>query len=146
MDTKLDTSLRIVRTLDAVIENVFDAWVQPEALTRWFAPSDAFTTEVHELDPRPKGRYRISMTEPDGKTHTVNGIYEIVDRPSKLVFSWAWESEISSHRSTVAINLKRKGGQTELTLIHSGFETAESAKHHEQGWYGCLGRLAAMFT
>jgi uncharacterized protein YndB with AHSA1/START domain len=135
----------IPRTLNATIEKVFDAWVTSKALTKWFAPSDAFKTEVLELDVRPKGRYRIAMTHPDGKVHTVTGVYETIDRLHKLVFSWEWEKAESPNRSIVSISLKRRGDQTELTLVHQGLGTEESARHHEQDWNGCLGRLVAMF-
>lgn len=145
MDTAVEPTLTLNRTLNATIEKVFDAWVTSEALTKWFAPTDAFKTEVLELDVRPKGRYRIAMTEPGGKVHTVFGVYETIDRPHKLVFSWEWKEAESPIRSIVSISLKRKGDQTELTLIHQGLGTEELAKRHEQGWNGCLGRLVAMF-
>ena len=132
--------------LNATIEEVFDAWITSEALTQWMAPSDTFKTEALELDARPKGRYRIAMTEPNGKVHTVFGVYQTIDRPHKLVFSWEWENAESSNRSLVTISFKRKGNQTELTLVHQGLATEESAKHHEQGWIGCVGRLIAMFN
>jgi uncharacterized protein YndB with AHSA1/START domain len=146
MDTAVDTTITLSRTLNSNIEKVFDAWVTSEALTKWMAPSDTFTTKVLELDARPKGRYRIAMTEPDGKVHTVFGVYETIDRPNKLVFSWEWENAESPNRSIVTIGLKRKGNQTELTLVHQGLATEDSVKHHEQGWNGCLGRLVAMFS
>lgn len=145
METAVNTTLTLNRTLNATIEKVFDAWATSEALTKWFAPSDTFKTEVLELDVRPKGRYRIAMTEPDGKVHTVTGAYETIDRPNKLVFSWEWENEASPKGSIVTISLKRKGNQTELTLVHEGLGTEELAQKHEQGWNGCIGRLVAMF-
>ena len=144
MDTAVDTSLTLNRTLNADIEKVFDAWVTPESLTKWFAPSDMFKTEVHALDFRKGGRYRISMTEPDGKVHTVVGTYQTVDRPNKLSFTWEWENAEKLNRSTVTIFFKRDGGQTKLTLIHEGLASEESSQHHRQGWSGCLGRLAAV--
>lgn len=145
METAVNTTLTLNRTLNTNIKKVFDAWVTAEALTKWFAPSDTFKTEVLELDVRPKGRYRIAMTEPDGKVHTITGVYETIDRPNKLVFSWEWENAESPNRSIVTVSLRRNGDQTELTLVHEGLATEESAKHHEQGWNGCLGRLVAMF-
>jgi uncharacterized protein YndB with AHSA1/START domain len=145
MDTVVNTTLTLSRTFNATIEKVFDAWVTSEALTKWFAPSDTFKTKVLELDVRPKGRYRVSMIEPDGKVHTVFGVYETIDRPHKLVFSWEWENEESPKGSIVTISLKRKGDQTELTLVHQGLGTEELTRKHQQGWNGCLGRLVAMF-
>ena len=35
MDTAVNTTLTLSRTLNATIEKVFDAWVSSEALTKW---------------------------------------------------------------------------------------------------------------
>lgn len=145
MDAAVKTRLTLTRKIKADIERVFDAWVTATGLTQWFAPSDTFRTEVHELDVRAHGRYRISMTEPDGKVHTVTGVYQTIDRPNKLVFTWEWENTEAPSKSIVTLTLKRHGDQTELTLVHDGLPTEESAKQHQQGWTGCLARLVAMF-
>lgn len=145
MESTVDTTLTLSRSLKANIETVFDAWVTAGALTKWFAPSDDFKTEVLELDVRKQGRYRIAMTDPEGKVHTVVGTYQIVDRPNKLVFTWEWEKPESPSKSIVTVSFKRKGDQTEMTLVHKGLANEESAKRHQQGWTGCLGRLVAMY-
>jgi uncharacterized protein YndB with AHSA1/START domain len=44
----------------------------------------------------------------------------------------------------VTIDLEPVGkGETELTLTHVGFPSAESAKNHEMGWGMILDKLAA---
>ena len=145
MESKVDTTITLSQTLKANIEAVFNAWTTVEALTKWFAPSDKFKTEVLELDVRKGGRYKIAMTDPDGKVHTAVGTYQTIERPTKLVFTWKWESNEASETSLVTLSFRKQGDQTELTLFHAGLATEESAKHHQQGWTGCLERLVAMY-
>lgn len=133
-------SLRITRTYAAPPQKVFDAWITPEALKRWFAPSDEFQTPEVEVDARVGGRYRIVMRAPDGEMHRVGGIYREFAPPGKLVFTWAWEST-PERESLVTVEFKASGSGTELVLIHEHFADVAARDHHEQGWTGCLGRL-----
>ncbi len=54
--TPVPTSLRLTRTFAAPREEVFRAWVEPQALKSWFAPSDGFETPVGpgKIGPRRK--------------------------------------------------------------------------------------------
>ena len=47
--TKEETTLQIKRTFRATQEQVFQAWTNPEALKKWFGPTDDFTTPVAEV-------------------------------------------------------------------------------------------------
>ena len=87
-----ETSLRVERSYDALPEEVFDAWTNPEVLRRWWAVHPEGTTPIAEVDLREGGRYRLSMEGPDGERHTVQGEYSEVDRPHRLVYSWRWEA------------------------------------------------------
>lgn len=133
-------SLTIRRVYQATPDKVFRAWTDPALMKRWFAPSDAFVVPEVQVDLRVGGRYRIVMKSPDGETHRVGGVYREIRPPERLVFSWAWESA-PERESLVTVELKGKGGQTELTLTHEQFADAEARDKHEQGWNGCLDRL-----
>ena len=74
-----DTTLHITRTFAAPQEKVFQAWTDPKELTRWFKPSDDFSTLPAEVDLRVGGQYRINMKAPDGSPHTVVGTYREVN-------------------------------------------------------------------
>lgn len=135
------TTLRITRTIAAPREKVFRAWTDPEALARWFAPSDAYRTNVPELDLRPGGRYRVEMLLAD-KIHRVGGTYREIRPPEKLVFTWKWENEPAHAGETlVTVELFDRGGSTELVLTHERFADEASRNEHDKGWAGCLERL-----
>ena len=49
------TSLRITRTFAAPREKVFQAWTDPQALAKWFAPSAEFQTRIPTFELRVGG-------------------------------------------------------------------------------------------
>lgn len=140
-----DTSLAIVRKLKASPQSVWRALTQPEALKQWMGPSDDFQVLLAETDVREGGRYRIVMKSPDGEEHDVSGVYREVVSNRKLVYTWAWKST-PERESLVTVELTPAGDGTELLLKHERFADKETRDHHEQGWTGCVRRLARMFA
>lgn len=144
------TTLQITRTFNAPRDKVFKAWTEPTVLKRWFAPSDDYSTPIAEVNLRVGGRYRIQMKAPDGSVHTVGGVYREIKAPQKLMFTWAWEEEIScagtgpeAQRETlVTVEFHDRGGTTELVLTHEYLPDAAARDKHGEGWTGCLNRLA----
>lgn len=61
LDTwSLDREIVLTRIIDAPVEAVFQAWVDPAAFCQWFGP-DGFTCEVFEHDVRSGGRSCFDM-------------------------------------------------------------------------------------
>jgi uncharacterized protein YndB with AHSA1/START domain len=139
-ETKAKPALALERNLEAAPDRVWRAWTDPEAMKRWFAPSDAFAVPIVEADVRVGGRYRIVMKAPDGEEHDVRGVYREVVPNRKLVFTWAWRST-PERESLVTVELRPVGSGTALTLTHEQFFDAEARDKHREGWIGCLGRL-----
>jgi glutathione S-transferase len=139
-------ALTIARTFDAPRTRVFDAFTKKEAIEAWFGP-EGFTVPSVTIDPRPGGSYRIEMHSPEGSVHVVTGEFREVRPPEKLVYSWAWlEGDQHGIETTVTLTFAEKSGQTEVTLVHSGFSNAEAQTAHQGGWtssFACLdGALA----
>jgi uncharacterized protein YndB with AHSA1/START domain len=140
--TSSETTLQIRRTFAASRGKVFQAWTTPEALEKWFAPSDEYTTKVLELDLCVGGRYRIEMRSPEGKIHCLVGAYREVKPPEKLVYTWSWEEGKKEFGETlVTVDFCDLGNATEIILTHEFFPTAGDRAEHEGGWAGCLNRL-----
>ena len=131
-------TLRLARTLPAPRERVFRAWTRPEQVKQWSAPHDASVAEC-EIDLRVGGRYRIAMQRPNGERYTVGGIYQEVNPPARLVYTWQWEGR--PDETLVTIEFNDRGAETELVLTHTRFASAEERGKHEHGWTGCLDKL-----
>lgn len=131
-------TLEIRRRIPAARERVFDAWTQAKELDRWSAPSPM--TARAEVDLRVGGRYRIVMRDRDGAERSVGGVYRVVERPSKLVYTWKWD-ESPMGDSIVTVEFLDRGKETEVILRHEGLADAGSRARHEHGWNGCLENL-----
>ena len=137
---KTEHTLEILRTFAASRERVFDAWTRADELRKWFAPGP-LTTAVAESDLRVGGQYRITMRGPDGKEHTVRGVYQIVDRPRRLVYTWKWDDKPSAGESTVTVEFNEQGRSTEVVLRHEGLPSDKEVADHTHGWSGCFEKL-----
>jgi uncharacterized protein YndB with AHSA1/START domain len=138
-----ETRLQIKRTFSAPREKVFHAWTQPEALKKWCAPSEEFSIPTAEVDLRVGGKYRIAMKAPDGSLYVAVGTYREISPSHKLVFTWSWEDG-RMPETLVTLEFHDRSGATELVLTHELFPGSEERNRHEQGWMGCLGRLAKL--
>lgn len=139
--------LTIERLLPAPPDRVFDAWVNPETLVKWWGP-EGFTTPEHTLDVRPDGRWRTVMRAPDGVDHIVSGVYRTIDRPERLVFSWAWEDKAGKrgHESEVEITFTLAGAGTHLVLVHRQIADQDSCDRHRAGWISSINDLERQFA
>jgi glutathione S-transferase len=142
-----EITLTLSRSFPAPREAVFDAWVDPEVLKRWWAAVEGWTTPEAVTDPRPGGRYRLAMGDPvSGAVHAVVGEYVEVRRPERLVYTWTWEGEPvemrGSEQTLVTVDFVEEDGGTRVVLVHSGFSTEDARELHAGGWAGCLDKLA----
>ena len=134
--------LVVTRRFKAPVQRVFAAWTEPEKMKRWFAPGD-MTVPAAEADVREGGRYRVQMSEggSDCEFHVTGGVYRELVPNQRLVFTWQWEG--SDQETLVTVEFRPlPDGETELTLIHEGFDNGETRDKHEQDWNGCLANLA----
>jgi uncharacterized protein YndB with AHSA1/START domain len=145
-DIHAGLSLRLERTYQAPPERVFDAWIQPDQVARWFAPSTEYEAVVTALDVRAGGRYRVEMRHRGGDVHVVTGVYHEVSRPTKLVMSWAWEGGVDVCDTRVTVELTPLESGTRLVLRHEQFPSEMARGEHEKGWTGCLERLGPLLT
>ncbi len=104
------------RSIAASVEQIFDAWTQPEHISQWWDPTGAPLVAC-TIDLRPGGAFRFVT---DGHAPPFEGAYRVVERPSKLVFD--------AMGSTGTVLLERKGGKTHLTVTIR----CASAEHLEQ--------------
>lgn len=133
--------LVVKRTFKAPVERVYGAWTDAEKIKRWFAPGN-MTVPSAEADAVVGGRYRVQMSDGGGDCdfHTTGGVYREVVPNERLVFTWQWEGSDLETLVTLEFNAV-SANETELTLIHEGFDSEDNRDKHGQGWDGCLANL-----
>jgi uncharacterized protein YndB with AHSA1/START domain len=144
-DVKPNYKKALQRTYSATREQVFAAWTKPELLQRWFMPNERWQDPKADIDLRVGGKFRIVMTHNDGDEFIAIGVYEVIQAPSKLAFTWTWEAHAMESNPTpdtlVTIDLVEVAGGTQMTLSHERFATPEEADSHDSGWSGMLDTL-----
>jgi uncharacterized protein YndB with AHSA1/START domain len=142
-DTHMTSTEPLVlkRMFDAPPERVFAAWADPALLAQWWGPPGSRVIVI-ELDIRVGGRYRFHIEQPDAGTHLLSGIYQVVQPPSKLVFTWQWENpEMDIGNSLVTLEFHAHGMKTELRLTHAQLPSDIARTAHAAGWVGILDKL-----
>ncbi|RLA12703.1 MAG: SRPBCC domain-containing protein [Gammaproteobacteria bacterium] len=128
----------VTQVIDAPLERVFDAWLNPEMLSRFMLPMPGMPEPKTEVDGRQGGRFTIHM-EVGEEVIPHSGTYLEIDRPNRLVFSW--ESPFAADGSTVTLEFSAQDSDsTVLMLTHERFIDEESRNNHEAGW-GCILKL-----
>ena len=128
------------RRFDAPPERVFDAWLDPDSARHWlFATPDGAMERV-ELNPRVGGRFRIDERR-GGELAEHFGEYLEIDRPHRLVFSFAAIRDSGSTR--VAVTIEPDGDGSLLTLVHEmDPRWADYEERTREGWTMILDGLA----
>lgn len=144
----------IARSFPAGINRLWDAFSKPEDMLQWWSPVGMTTPSV-SVDFQVGGNYAITM-EYD-QTHelvVVRGIYEVIDKPNELVFTWKWDG--SDEETLVRIEFfSVTDEETRVVLTHSGFNeipTEVDLKNnwthdsHKAGWTSGFDKLAALVS
>ncbi|MBW4437459.1 MAG: SRPBCC family protein [Pleurocapsa minor GSE-CHR-MK-17-07R] len=136
----------MTREFNAPRELVFKAFIDPEAIPKWWGPA-YLTTTVDIMESRPGGRWRYVQRDPEGNEYAFHGIYHTVAAPEKLVFTFEFEG-MPGHVILETVTLEERDGKTFLT-DQSVFQSVEDrdgmiASGMEQGSTEGLDLLAAL--
>ena len=110
-------------------QTVYDAWVS----------SSTVIPPATRMDIRPEvgGHYRLFIDVDDDAEDQIimnEGIFSLVHPGERLVYTWQWSGdlEVSTIDVTFDSTSDQKGCQ--VTLKHTGFESADSRDRHDSGW------------
>ena len=145
MTTQTAYTLELKRVIAADVEAVFDAWTQPEHIKRWSAP-EGMEIPVSEVDLTVGGRFVLQMQNAEGGKHTARGVYQEIDRPNRLVYTWAWDEHPKHGESLITVEFRPVDGGTEIVMVHSGHPDEKSMTDHMGGWTSCLNRLEGLYS
>ncbi|HUM14879.1 MAG TPA: SRPBCC family protein [Candidatus Nitrosotalea sp.] len=112
-----DREIVTARLIDAPRERVFEAFRDPEHLSRWWGPK-GFTSTFHEFDLRPGGVWRFILHGPDGASYPNESVFVEVVKPERIVVQ-----HVSRPQFEMTITLADEAGKTRLGW-RMRFETA----------------------
>lgn len=138
-----DLSLKVSKTINAPIESVFNAWLDPTMLAKFMTPAEGVTVPSVENDPRAGGSFHILMLAGD-REMPHSGEYLTVEPYSLLIFTW--QSSHSVDGSTVSLNFSEVDGGTNVELTQVKFLHEEARDNHLGGWTAILNSLNELFS
>jgi uncharacterized protein YndB with AHSA1/START domain len=130
------------RVLPAPPAEVYDEWLDPEALSEWMCPRPAHCLRV-VCEPRVGGLLRLDIEEL-GTTFSVTGRFTALERPHHLSFTWTCSTwPTPSHESLVTVRLYPSGADQTLMTIEHALLPPGLTEQHELGWTAIAGQLAS---
>ena len=129
--------LNINRVLNHPVEEVFNAWTDPELLKKWFCNNGQA-----EFDIVVGGIFHVFLQCDPNDLAELKGEYLEIVKNEKLVFTWVWQNEPYSYagETVVTVEFVDHGGKTEIKLLHEGFSNEEFSCRHTEGWGEALER------
>lgn len=140
------------RHIRAPRARVYAALVTPADYQRWMVP-DNMTSHIHELDARPGGRLRVSLTYTDasaGKsgshTDTYHGRFVELVPGERVVQTIEFETAKPEMQGvmTITFALLDDLGGTRLSARHVGLPRGVKPSDNQLGWSMSLKKLAAL--
>lgn len=138
-----ELSLRVSRVIKAPIEEVFNAWLNPEFLAKFMLPAAGMQTPKVTTDAREGGSFSIIMQVGDQQLPH-GGNYQKIDPHHCIIFTW--ESAHSIDGSLVTLNFSVDGQATLVELLQVKFYDEEARSAHMGGWDSILLHLARHFN
>lgn len=122
-------------------ETLFDAWLDPQVARRFLFATPTGEMIRADVDARVGGRFAFVDRRPDMGDVLHEGEYLEIDRPRRLLFTFA-VPQFNPASTTVALNIEPVKGGCEVTLTHSGVRP-EWAERTQEGWGTILANLEA---
>jgi len=125
MNNYSTTTLTMIRNFDVISERVFDAWLNPEMMRKWFFTLKG-TNKVAQNNPQVGGAWEI-IDHRDGKDYRAIGEYLEIDPPTKLVFTFKMP-QFSETEDRITVEIKALQQGCEMTF------SQEIIVPHEENW------------
>jgi uncharacterized protein YndB with AHSA1/START domain len=133
----------VERVYDAAPELVFGAFTDPEAQQEMYADEPDWIVRS-ECDLRVGGRWTIEFGPPAGPPSRETCVFEVIERPWLLVYrsTMSMPDGSSLATRTHVTFTETASGQTQLSVVQTGFPAAGLRDEFTEGWGGILAGLS----
>ena len=161
MSTEAKTrDLVVTRVYDAPVEQVWNAWSEPEQVMQWWGP-EGFTSPVAEMDFREGETSLVCMRSPDGQDFYNTWTYQKIAPMQRIEFIMNFADEAGKRVDPVTLGLPpdlqqdvrhlitfRAVGQdkTEMTVTEFGYTSDQVLEISKMGLEQCLDKMGAIFS
>ena len=106
--------------LDASIESIWRAYIEPDLFVRWWAPAE-LSLKVDRWEPVTGGSWRVVHVDQDGNEYAFRGVYHEVVDGERLVLTFEFEG-MPGHVCLETHTLEAVDGGTKVTQ-HAVFQS-----------------------
>jgi uncharacterized protein YndB with AHSA1/START domain len=117
--------INIVRTYDAPVKVVWDAWTDPKKAAKWWGPR-GFTITTHSKELKVGGIWHYTMHGPDGTDYPNKTLYHEVEKYSRLVYDHGGNDE-QAPLFRVTVTFEELNGKTKMDMTMT-LPTPEAAE------------------
>lgn len=144
MTTNETNTIRLHRVLKAPPDRVYRAFLDAGAMCKWLPPN-GFTGQVHSLDARVGGSYKMSFTNfSTGKSHSFGGEY-VELKPNELIrYTDKFDDPNLPGQMQTTVTLRQVFCGTELNIVQEGVPSAIPAEACYLGWQESLRLLTQL--
>jgi uncharacterized protein YndB with AHSA1/START domain len=140
----MPNTIKLHRVIKASPEKVYRAFTEPQALCFWMPPY-GFLAQVHQMDLRAGGSYKMSFTNfTTGNTHSFGGTYLDLKPNEFLKHSDTFDDPNLPGEMTVSVRFKKVICGTELEIIQEGIPDIIPTEMCYLGWQESLEKLVKL--
>jgi uncharacterized protein YndB with AHSA1/START domain len=144
MTTNNTNTIRLHRVLRATPERVYRAFIDAAAMSKWLPPN-GFTGQVHHIDAKVGGTYKMSFTNfSTGKSHSFGGEFLELTPHERIRYTDKFDDPNLPGQIQTTINLNKVSVGTELNIVQEGVPAAIPAEACYLGWQDSLMLLAKL--
>lgn len=137
-------TVRLHRVLRCPPERIFRAFTTPGAMSKWLPPH-GFTAEVHEMDARVGGHWRMSFVNfSSGHKHSFGGNYLELVPGQRLRYTSAFDDPSLPGEMTTTVVLTPVFCGTDMQVVQEGIPAVIPAEACYLGWQESLTLLTLL--
>ena len=144
MTTNNTNTIRLHRVLRATPERVYRAFIDANAMAKWLPPN-GFTGQVHHIDAKVGGNYKMSFTNfATGKSHSFGGEFLELQPYKRIRHTDRFDDPNLPGEMQTTITLNQVSVGTELNIVQEGVPAVIPAEACYLGWQESLTLLAKL--
>ena len=137
-------TVQFQRVFRAPAERVFRAFIDPVAMCKWLPPH-GFTGQVHEMDARVGGGYRMSFTQlSNGQAHSFGGTFLELVPAERIVHTDRFDDPNLPGEMVTTITFRTTLVGAEVKIEQAGIPDVIPPEACCLGWQESLALLALL--
>jgi uncharacterized protein YndB with AHSA1/START domain len=137
-------SVSLHRVIKTNPGKLYRAFTEAKALSAWLPPY-GFLGEVHQIEVKPGGSYKMSFTNfSTGHTQSFGGTYLEIDPNNFLKYTDKFDDPNLPGEMITSVWLKKVLNGTELKVVQEGIPEAIPVEMCYLGWQDSLEKLAKL--